>query len=89
MYIKAQGYTIDTDENEIWVIVFALRRDVIESVEHYSMHGGLMSLLENEKNKTVLLKQLCNAIGRNDVYDDTIEVANKKFSEIEAAKSKS
>lgn len=81
MYITSIGYQIEADEKELWTIIFALHKALLdtERIERSKQFYGMKTHESNYGNEMEIMRLMCNKVGRHDVYDEMLAKLTEAF----------
>lgn len=80
MNIEAQNFTITIEKGQLWTLGFAVRNYFLHQMKsHYINYPD--NWKDNEKPHLELIRGIFYALGRPDVYEDTLLQADIIISE--------
>ena len=82
--IQAKGYEVDLTRNEAWTLTMILKHEMegVISDPHYERYPD--SLSQNASEKIRLFRSFAYAVGRPDIYEDTMKKVHDYLSEVKA-----
>jgi len=72
MTIESNQYILKLDNEEMWTMLSALKKEIESGVSHASQFEGMTTLKNNRVKAFNMLESVCNVLNAHYMFDDFV-----------------